>query len=111
MAVIAAYRRVLRNGALARLLVGEFVSSVGDWLYLVALLVVVYDEARDPLLLGLIGGGRILPYALLSVPAGILADRVAAPADLLDLLRLSPLGGLPPSGWKRRPGRCGGKPS
>jgi MFS family permease len=59
-----------------RLLLGEFVSSVGDWLYLVALLVVVYDEARDPLLLGLIGGGRILPYALLSVPAGILADRV-----------------------------------
>ena len=70
------YRRLFRNRALVRLLLGEFVSSVGDWLYLVALLVVVYDEARDPLLLGLIGGGRILPYALLSVPAGILADRV-----------------------------------
>lgn len=70
------YRRLLKNRALVRLLIGEFVSSIGDWLYLVALLVLVYDIARDPLLLGLIGGGRIIPYALLSVPAGILADRV-----------------------------------
>jgi MFS family permease len=75
MGVIAAYRRVLRNGALARLLVGEFVSSVGDWLYLVALLVVVYAEANDVLALGIIGAARVLPYVILSVPAGIVADR------------------------------------
>ena len=30
-----------RNGALTRLLAGEFVSGIGDWLYLVAVLVVV----------------------------------------------------------------------
>jgi MFS family permease len=75
MAVIAAYRRVLGNPLLARLLIGEFVSSIGDWLYLVALLVVVYAEASDPLALGLIGAARILPYVLLSLPAGIAADR------------------------------------
>ncbi|HUG48914.1 MAG TPA: MFS transporter [Candidatus Limnocylindria bacterium] len=75
MGVIGAYRRVLRNGALARLLFGEFVSSVGDWLYLVALLVVVYAEANDALALGVIGAARVLPYVLLSVPAGIAADR------------------------------------
>ena len=75
MGVITAYRRVLRNGALARLLFGEFVSSVGDWLYLVALLVVVYAEANDALALGVIGAARVLPYVLLSVPAGIAADR------------------------------------
>ncbi|CAN5839574.1 hypothetical protein BH24CHL6_BH24CHL6_07720 [soil metagenome] len=75
MGVIAAYRRVLRNGALARLLFGEFVSSVGDWLYLVALLVVVYAEANDAFALGVIGAARVLPYVLLSIPAGIAADR------------------------------------
>ena len=75
MAVIATYRRVLRNGSLARLLVGEFVSSIGDWLYLVALLVLIWQESSDPVALGVIGAARILPYILLSVPAGIVADR------------------------------------
>ncbi len=75
MGVIDAYRRVLRNPALARLLAGEFISSIGDWLYLVALLVVVYSEAGDPVVLGIIGAARVLPYVVLSVPAGIVADR------------------------------------
>lgn len=76
MGVIAAYRRVLGNRALSRLLFGEFVSSIGDWLYLVALLVLVWDATGgDTLALGLIGAARILPYVLLSIPAGIVADR------------------------------------
>ena len=64
-----------RNPALARLLTGEFISGIGDWLYLVAILVVVYAESQSPVLLGIIGAARILPYVLLSVPAGIAADR------------------------------------
>ncbi len=75
MGVIAAYRRVLTNGPLARLLFGEFVSSIGDWLYLVAMLVLIWDQAKDPLVLGLVGAARIVPYIVLSVPAGIVADR------------------------------------
>src|SRR5918992_149461 len=76
MGVIAAYRRVLSNGPLARLLFGEFVSSIGDWLYLVALLVVIWNETNgDAVILGLVGAARIVPYILLSVPAGIVADR------------------------------------
>lgn len=75
MAILAAYRRVLANGALARLLFGEFVSSIGDWLYLVALLVLIWTETQDALTLGIIGAARIVPYILLSVPAGIVADR------------------------------------
>lgn len=75
MGVIAAYRRVLSNGALARLLVGEFVSSIGDWLYLVALLVLVWAQTNDAFLLGIVGAARIVPYILLSLPAGIIADR------------------------------------
>jgi len=30
MGVIDAYRRLLRNGPLSRLLFGEFISSIGD---------------------------------------------------------------------------------
>ena len=75
MGVVAAYRRVLTNGPLARLLVGEFVSSIGDWLYLVAMLVLIWNEASDPVVLGIIGAARVVPYIVLSVPAGIVADR------------------------------------
>ncbi len=76
MAVFSTYRSVLRNGALTRLLAGEFISSIGDWLYLVALLVVVYQRESDTVILGIVGAGRVLPYVFLSVPAGILVDRV-----------------------------------
>lgn len=75
MGALAGYRRLLDNRPLSRLLAGEFVSSVGDWLYLVALLIVVYRESEDTVLLGIVGAARVLPYVLLSIPAGIVADR------------------------------------
>ncbi|HVA85394.1 MAG TPA: MFS transporter [Candidatus Saccharimonadales bacterium] len=75
MRAISAYRDLLGNGPLLRLLAGEFVSSIGDWLYLVALLIVVYARSGDALLLGMVGAARVVPYVLLSVPAGIAADR------------------------------------
>ncbi len=75
VAVLAAYRDVLRNGPLGRLLAAEFVSSIGDWLYLVALLIIVYRESSDPVLLGVVGAARVLPYVVLSIPAGFVADR------------------------------------
>jgi MFS family permease len=74
--VAATYRQLLRNGPLTRLLIGEFVSSIGDWLYLVALVVFVYRETGDPVLLGIVGAARLVPYFVLSIPAGILTDRV-----------------------------------
>ena len=70
-----AYRGVLGNSSLVRLFVGEFISGIGDWLYLVALLVIVYNESQDPLILGIVGAARIIPYVILSVPAGIIIDR------------------------------------
>ena len=72
---MSAYRSLLSNSRLTRLLLGEGISAVGDWLYFVAMLVIVYDVAQDPFLLGLIGAARVVPYAVLSVPAGVLADR------------------------------------
>ena len=75
MGAIHAYRRVFANPALTRLLLGEFVSSIGDWLYLVALLVVVFQRSESAALLGVVGAARVLPYIVLSVPAGIIVDR------------------------------------
>ena len=76
MKLARTYRELLgRNPALGRLLAGEFISSVGDWLYLVAILIVVYAESNSPVLLGIVGAARILPYVFLSVPAGMVADR------------------------------------
>jgi MFS family permease len=89
MGIVRAYRGLLVDRALIRLLFGEFVSSIGDWLYLVALLVIVYDRSKDPVLLGVVGAARVLPYVLLSVPAGIVADRYDRRLILLstDLVR------------------------
>ena len=75
IAVLRAYRSLLRNRPLAWLLGGEFVSSIGDWLYLVAILILVYSVSNDPVVLGIVGAARILPYVFLSIPAGIIADR------------------------------------
>ncbi|MBA2254063.1 MAG: MFS transporter [Chloroflexi bacterium] len=75
MTVLGAYRRLLGNRPLSRLLLGEFVSSIGDWLYLVALLIVIYDRGATIAVLGIVGAARVLPYIFLSIPAGIVADR------------------------------------
>lgn len=73
--MIEAYRRLLRNRSLSRLFAGEFVSGIGDWLYLVALVIVIYTESGDAVLLGIVGAARVVPYVVLSIPAGIAADR------------------------------------
>jgi MFS family permease len=73
--MLTAYRRVFADPRLARLMAGEFISSIGDWLYMVAMLIVVYQESHDPLALGLVGAARIAPSLILSIPAGIVADR------------------------------------
>ena len=75
MRALATYRQVLANRPLTKLLGGEFVSAIGDWLYIVALLVIIYQATGDPLILGVFGAARVIPYVLLSIPAGMLADR------------------------------------
>jgi len=69
------YRDLLGNRPLTRLLAGEFISGIGDWLYIVAIFVVIYRDSGSAALVGAFGGIRLLPYVFLSVPAGIIADR------------------------------------
>ena len=75
MAGLRVYRELLQNRPLSRLLLGEFVSGIGDWLYIIAIFVVIYRESGDAALVGAFGGIRLLPYVVLSVPAGVVADR------------------------------------
>jgi len=76
MVLLRTYLDLLRrNRPLARLLAGEFISGIGDWLYLIAILVVVYAASESAVLLGVVGAARIVPYIVLSVPAGMVADR------------------------------------
>jgi MFS family permease len=72
---LGAYRELLSNRSLMRLFIGEAISQIGDWLYIVAIFVVIYQESGDPALVGAFGAIRLLPYVFLSVPAGVIADR------------------------------------
>ncbi len=76
MGGLRVYRDLLvGNGPLTRLLVGEFISGIGDWLYIVAIFVVIYQQSGNAALVGAFGAIRLLPYVFLSVPAGVIADR------------------------------------
>lgn len=54
---------------------GSLVTRVGDWMDLVALNWAVLQFTDSPLYLGLVNGCRLVPAFLLSVPAGVMADR------------------------------------
>ena len=75
MAGLHVYRQLLANRPLTKLLIGEFISGIGDWLYIVAIFVVIYTQTNDAALLGIFGAVRLFPYILLSIPAGLVADR------------------------------------
>src|SRR3954452_10443686 len=57
------------------LLVSLAVSSVGDWLYNVALLAFVYGQTRSATWLALTTAGRVLAVVGLGPLGGVLADR------------------------------------
>lgn len=75
MGGLAAYRQLFGNGPLIRLLVGEAISGIGDWLYIVAIFVVIYEQSGSAALVGAFGAIRLIPYVILSVPAGVIADK------------------------------------
>ena len=75
MEALRVYRGLLANRPLSKLLLGEFISGIGDWLYIVAIFVVIYRETNDPAAVGAFGAVRMIPYILLSIPAGLAADR------------------------------------
>ena len=80
---IVALRALAAAPQLFTLVVARGVSSVGDWLYLAALPILLYQATGDVALVGLISAGRLLPWLLLSIPAGIVVDRTPTRTVLL----------------------------
>ena len=68
-------RTALAHGDFRYLLGGLVVSSIGDWLYNVALIVYVLDRTGSPVWITLLVIFRTAPVALLSTYGGSLADR------------------------------------
>ena len=60
------------NRPLTKLLVGEFISGIGDWLYVVAIFIVSYRESQDAALVGAIG------YLNAAIGVGGLAGAIGA---------------------------------
>lgn len=65
----------LRSKRFRVFIAGSFVSRVGDWMDYVALNWAVLQLTDSPIYLGLINACRLVPTFLVSLPAGILADR------------------------------------
>ena len=80
---MVALRSLAEERSLFVLVIARGVSSVGDWLYLAALPILLYQATGDVALVGLIAAGRLLPWLLLSMPAGIVVDRSASRTVLL----------------------------
>ncbi len=69
-------RFALRSRSFRIFAAGYLVSQTGEWMTLVALNWAVYEFTGSALYLGIINACRMVPAFLLSVPAGLLADRI-----------------------------------
>jgi len=72
---LASNTHLSSNPPLYGLVLTNGLSAVGDWLYLTALPIFVLSETGDLGLVGAVAAGRLLPWLLLSIPAGMVADR------------------------------------
>jgi MFS family permease len=68
-------RAALRYRAFRRLLAALAVSQIGDWLYNLALVVLVYDRTHSAAWAGVTTAARVVPVVALGPLGGVLADR------------------------------------
>jgi MFS family permease len=68
-------RAALRYPNFRLLLSALAVSQVGDWLYNLALVVLVYDRTHSAVWAGLTTAARVVPVVVLGPVGGVLADR------------------------------------
>ncbi len=80
-------RFALRSRPFGIFVAGSIVTQAGEWITLVALNWAVLELTASPLYLGLINACRLVPAFILSVPAGVLADRFDR-RKLLTLLQI-----------------------
>jgi MFS family permease len=78
-------RWALRSRDYRLFMLGNLISWVGDWMDLAALNWLVLERTGSALHLGLVNACRLVPVFALSLPAGVLADRVDRRRLLLGL--------------------------
>src|SRR3954454_21750233 len=96
-------RAALRYPDFRYLLSALAVSQVGDWLYNLALVVLVYDRTHSAVWAGLTTAGRVVPVVVLGPVGGVLADlftrrRIIILGALAEVALVLPLPGAPPDG-------------
>lgn len=69
--------RALRNRDYAFFWAGLIVSATGLWMQSVALGWLVFDLTKSQLYLGIVSAAATLPVLFLTLPAGVLADRIS----------------------------------
>jgi MFS family permease len=67
---------LLQERGFAALWLAEAVSRLGDGIHEIAILWLVYEVTGDPVLLSLVVVSSVLPSVLVSMPAGVLVDRL-----------------------------------
>src|SRR4051794_41857514 len=89
-------------------------SQIGDWLYNVALLTVVYERTKSPTWVALTTAARVAPIVVLGALGGVVADRFDRRRVMIvsDALRIAMMAALalvaaaspPPRGAPPPPG-------
>lgn len=69
-------RSVLRERGFAALWFAQLVSRIGDSIHEIALIWIVYEVTGDPRLIAVVALASFTPSLLLSIPAGVVVDRV-----------------------------------
>jgi MFS family permease len=84
-------RAALGHGAFRTLLAGLAVSQIGDWLYNLALVTLVYSRTHSALWAGVTTAARVVPIVALGPLGGALADRFDRRRLMIacDLVRLA----------------------
>src|ERR1700761_2625347 len=84
-------RAALRYPAFRKLLGGLAVSQIGDWLYNLALVTLVYSRTHSALWAGVTTAARVVPIVTLGPLGGAIADRFDRRRLMIasDLIRLA----------------------
>src|ERR1700742_650617 len=84
-------RAALRYPAFRKLLGGLAVSQIGDWLYNLALVTLVYSRTHSALWAGVTTAARVVPIVALGPLGGVIADRFDRRRVMIacDLIRLA----------------------
>jgi MFS family permease len=84
-------RAALRYPAFRRLLAGLAVSQIGDWLYNLALVALVYQRTHSAMWAGIAAAARVVPMVALGPLGGVISDRFDRRRVMVasDLIRLA----------------------